>query len=90
MKDEVMRISAKGQLTIPISFRKRLNLREGDYVRVSIEQNCIQLHKVQPPRPLSPEDPIWGMIGLGDSGLYDVSTNHDRYLAEGEAKRWDE
>ena len=82
MKGEIMRLSAKGQLTIPISIRKKLNLREGDYVRVIAEHSCIRLDKVEPARPLGPEDPIWGMIGCGNSGLHDVSTEHDRYLAE--------
>jgi metal-responsive CopG/Arc/MetJ family transcriptional regulator len=27
------------------------------------------------------EDPIWGIMGMFSSGLTDVSTNHDKYLA---------
>ena len=30
------------------------------------------------------EDPLLGIIGLGDSGLGDLAANHDAYLAEGE------
>ncbi len=30
----------------------------------------------------SGEDPIWGIIGLGDGGPGCVSEEHDRYLAE--------
>ncbi|MDQ1328591.1 MAG: hypothetical protein QG641_1876, partial [Candidatus Poribacteria bacterium] len=32
------------------------------------------------------EEPLMGIIGLGRSGLYDVSENHDRYLAESKLK----
>ncbi len=27
-------------------------------------------------------DPIWGIVGMGHSGVGKVSTEHDRYLAE--------
>jgi hypothetical protein len=33
MNDQIMRITAKGQLTIPISVRKKINIREGDYIQ---------------------------------------------------------
>jgi hypothetical protein len=29
---------------------------------------------------LQPDDPIFKMIGIGDSGLPDVAVNHDHYL----------
>lgn len=32
------------------------------------------------------EDPLMGIIGLGRSGLHDVSENHDKYLAESKLK----
>ncbi len=32
------------------------------------------------------EDPLWDIVGLGDSGLGDLSVEHDRYLAEWEAE----
>ena len=28
------------------------------------------------------EDPLWNIIGIGDSGLGDLAENHDKYLAE--------
>ena len=87
---ELMRISAKGQLTIPVSMRKKLSIREGDYLRVYLEESEIRLSKIEPIRPLSAEDPIWQLVGAGSSGQKDVSIDHDRYLAEGEARRWKE
>ena len=32
--------------------------------------------------PLTPEDPLFQLIGIGDSRLKDVAEQHDRYLAE--------
>jgi len=31
-------------------------------------------------------DPLMGIIGLGRSGLHDVSENHDKYLADSKLK----
>ncbi len=32
------------------------------------------------------EDPLWDIVGLGDSGLGDLSIEHDRYLTEWETE----
>lgn len=88
MRNELMRVTVKGQLTIPVSIRKKLNIREGDYLQVQLGENEIRIKKIEPVRPLSVEDPIWQLIGAGASGQKDVSVNHDRYLAEGEIKQW--
>ncbi|MEW6446597.1 MAG: AbrB/MazE/SpoVT family DNA-binding domain-containing protein [Bacillota bacterium] len=85
---EIMRVTAKGQLTIPVTIRKKLNIREGDYLQVYLEKDEIRLKKIEPIRPLGPEDPIWRLVGTGESGQKDISVNHDRYLAEGEINRW--
>ena len=38
---------------------------------------------------LSPEqDPIWGIVGLGEGRGGNVSEEHDRYLSEAEVSRW--
>jgi hypothetical protein len=39
-------------------------------------------------RPLDNSDPIWRLVGIGDSGETGVSANHDRHLADGEVNRW--
>ena len=88
MRNELMRVTTKGQLTIPAYIRKKLNIQEGDYLQFQLEENEIRLKKIEPVRPLSAEDPIWQLIGVGASGQKDVSVNHDSYLAEGEIKRW--
>lgn len=86
----VVKLTSKGQMTVPKEIRRRLDLKEGDYLTVYVEEDELRLRKLQARRPLSPEDPIWTLIGAGDSGQADVSSDHDRYLAEAERARWDE
>jgi hypothetical protein len=50
----------------------------------------IRLRKIVAARPLSGEDPIWGLIGSGRSGQVDVAERHDDHLANGETSRWRE
>ena len=88
MASEIMRITSKGQLTIPVSIRKELKLKGGDYLRVNIENEEIRIKKVDTVQPLSSDDPIWDMIGIGESGKRDISVNHDAYLCQEEVKRW--
>lgn len=33
------------------------------------------------------DDPIWGIVGMFDSGLGDASVNHDKYLMEIELEK---
>ena len=61
---------------------------ENDYLVVEAEGECLRLKKLSPAKTLSPEDPIWSLIGKGSSGSKDGSVRHDHYLAEGERKRW--
>ncbi len=84
----VVRVTAKGQLTVPVSMRRSLGLREGDYLAVYLEGDGIRLKKVETIRPLAEDDPIWRLVGSGASGLGDVAESHDRHLAEGERERW--
>lgn len=81
MAYEISRVSAKGQLTIPVAIRKKLSIREGDYLQAYLDENGIHLRKIEPVQPLSAQDPIWRLIGVGASGQDDVSVNHDKYLA---------
>ncbi|KUK40721.1 MAG: Transcriptional regulator, AbrB family [Clostridia bacterium 62_21] len=90
MAYEVVRVTGKGQMTIPVRIRKALAIREGDSLIVTLEGGEIRLRKLDPFRPLDEDDPIWQLVGIGESGLADVSENHDRYLAAGENDRWNE
>jgi len=85
---KAIKVTSKGQITIPAKIRAALGIDDGTYLEVTEHDQEIRLRKVKRVRPLSDEDPIWGLIGAGDSGLTDVSTNHDRYLADAEIRRW--
>jgi transcriptional pleiotropic regulator of transition state genes len=86
----VVRVTSKGQVTIPSEVRSALGIDEGSYLEVTEEGEEIRLRKVMPVRPLSGDDPIWSLVGAGESGTSDVAFDHDRYLAEGEIERWRE
>lgn len=88
MHTALVRLTSKGQMTIPQSVREALGLAAGDYLSIVVNNEELRLKKVQLIKPLSNDDPIWKLVGAGDSGLQDVAARHDHYLAEGEAKRW--
>ncbi len=88
MSFEVVRVTSKGQMTIPIGIRRTLGISSGDSLAVSVDGNEIRLRRVEMARPLESTDPIWRLIGVGESGETDVSRDHDRHLASGEVKRW--
>lgn len=88
MSTQIVRLTSKGQMTIPQRVREYLGLKAGDYLAIRVDGDEVRLKKVQPIKPLSKEDPIWKLVGAGNSGLKDVAAKHDRYLAEGEVERW--
>lgn len=45
-----------------------------------IEENEVELSPLE-------EDPLWQMVGIGHSGLGDVSENHDEYLVQWRLER---
>jgi transcriptional pleiotropic regulator of transition state genes len=85
---KAVKVTSKGQITIPIEIRTSLGIDEGAYLEVIETEQEIRLRKILPARPLGPEDPIWTLIGAGESGLSDISAEHDRYLAASETARW--
>ncbi len=88
MTTQMVRVTAKGQLTVPVSIRRSLGIREGDYLAVYLEEDGIRLKKVEAIRPLDKDDPFWQLVGAGAGGIGDVAENHDHYLAEGEREQW--
>jgi len=87
---KVVKVTSKGQVTIPSEVRTSLGIDEGTYLEVTEEGEEIRLRKLMPARPLSEDDPIWTLIGAGESGLQEVASEHDRHLADGEIERWRE
>ncbi len=85
---KVVKVTSKGQVTIPSDLRTSLGIDEGTYLEVSEQGEEIRLRKLVFARPLGADDPIWSLIGAGQSGLEDVARDHDRYLANGEIAQW--
>ncbi len=92
MHYSIIKITSKGQMTLPVEIREKLKLSQGDHLAVYLDGEEIRIKKIDPLRtaPLREEDPIWNMIGKFEDKdkKQDVSEKHDRYLAEGEAASW--
>ena len=84
----IVKVTEKGQVTLPINLRRKLGITKDNYLVVEAEGEYLRLKKLSPEKPLESEDPIWSLIGRGSSGSKDVSVRHDHYLTEGERKRW--
>ena len=84
----IIKVTEKGQVTLPIDLRRRLGITKDDYLVVEAEGEYLKLHKISEVKPLGPDDPIWDLVGKGSSGKKDVSKRHDYYLAQGERKKW--
>lgn len=87
---KAVKVTSKGQITIPIEIREALGIDDHTYLEVVEDEHEIRLRKLVRARPLGREDPIWDLVGAGDSGRGDVGVNHDRHLAAGEMARWRE
>ncbi len=51
---EILKVTRKGQLTIPKRYRDALNIKEGDFMCASLEGDKIVLMKPGIPEPGSP------------------------------------
>ena len=83
-----VKVTTKGQVTIPVEIRTSLGIDENSYLEVSEIGDEIRMRKLVRATPLSPDDPIWEMIGSAASGEKNIAADHDRYLADGEIARW--
>jgi AbrB family looped-hinge helix DNA binding protein len=54
MPGEILRVTRKGQVTIPKKYRDALNIREGDTICASLEGDKIVLMKSGIPEPGNP------------------------------------
>ena len=84
---EVIKITSKGQVTLPKVIRDKLKLGQGSYLTVLLNGDEIVLKKMNCPEPLTKDDPIWAMIGTAETNNPDIAEKHDHYLAEGEINR---
>ena len=85
---KAIKVTSKGQITLPIEIRTALGIDEGTYLEVSEHDREIRLRKLTSAKPLDADDPMWGLLGAGRSGRRDVSAHHDRHLADAEIARW--
>lgn len=85
---KAIKVTSKGQITIPIELRTALGIDDGTYLEVTAHEREIRLRKLVPARPLGDDDPMWSLVGAGDSQRRDISAGHDRDLAAGEIERW--
>jgi AbrB family looped-hinge helix DNA binding protein len=84
----IVKVTEKGQVTLPVDLRRKLRIGKDDYLVVEAEGEYLKLRKVPETKSLGPDDPIWSWVGKSSGGKKDVSAKHDRYLAEAERKRW--
>jgi AbrB family looped-hinge helix DNA binding protein len=54
MPREILKVTRKGQVTIPKEYRDALNIREGDVICASLEGDRIVLMKLGVPEPGDP------------------------------------
>lgn len=87
---KVVKVTSKGQVTIPVEVRVALGIDEDTHLEVSEDGHEIRLRKLVPARPLGGDDPIWELVGIGESGFRDTAAEHDRHLGDGEMSRWRE
>lgn len=87
---KAIKVTSKGQITIPIEIRTSLGIDDDTYLEVTEHEHEIRLRKLVRARPLGDEDPIWSLMGVGRSGGGNVSSDHDRALADAEIRRWRE
>ncbi|MDI6907936.1 MAG: AbrB/MazE/SpoVT family DNA-binding domain-containing protein [Thermoanaerobacterales bacterium] len=78
---EVVKVTAKGQMTLPASVRNLLGIKQGDHLAVYVHGDELVLRKLAPLRKASDKDAIFRLIGRGE-GPSDLAERHDVYLAE--------
>ncbi len=73
--EELAKLSSKGQVTIPIEIRTKLNIREGDQVRFILENGTVRLEPVR----LLTADELFGILNQPeDDGHFVLDLNEER------------
>lgn len=84
---KILKVTSKGQVTIPVELRTALGIDDATYLEVIEVGGELRMRKVGGVRPLSDEDPIWNLMGAARSGQDEVAETHDRQLADAELAR---
>ncbi|MEW6572196.1 MAG: AbrB/MazE/SpoVT family DNA-binding domain-containing protein [Bacillota bacterium] len=79
----IVRLSSKGQLTLPAEIRRKLGLKQGTKLLVTLERNEIRIREAREDRlpVFTPESGFFNLVS-SFSGPEDLAENHDRYIAE--------
>lgn len=83
MERYIVRVTSKGQLTLPSSIRRKLGIGKGSRLFVVLDEDEIRLKKIQGGNiPVFTErSSFFNLIGSFE-GPRDLAKSHDRYLAE--------
>lgn len=81
---EIIRIRPKGQVTLPLFVRQKLQVEEGDYLVCEVEDDRLILYKMPVYKRANFDDGIWRLIGsaVDCEGKNDVSEEKHKYLGE--------
>lgn len=80
----MIRVRAKGQVTLPLTARKVLQIEEGDYLVCEVKEESVVLRKARIYPRASFNDGIWQLVGSCEDkdGRNDVSSNKHEYLGD--------
>ncbi len=74
------------QVYLPQSIYAKLKKRADDekltmatQIREALAQYVVETESRRP-KGIPDDDPLWDLIGIGNSGLTDASVNHDKYI----------
>ncbi|MEW6772150.1 MAG: AbrB/MazE/SpoVT family DNA-binding domain-containing protein [Bacillota bacterium] len=81
---EIIRLRRKGQVTLPLFVREKLQVEEGDYLVCEIENDRLVLYKMPVYKRASFDDGIWRLIGSAADreDKTDVSEKKHKYLGD--------
>lgn len=83
MQRGIVRLSSKGQLTLPAEIQRKLGLKQGAKLLVTLERNEIRIKEAREDGlpVFTPGSSFFALVG-SFSGPEDLAENHDRYLVE--------
>lgn len=78
---DVVRLTAKGQMTVPIRARKKLGLKHGDHLAVYVRDDELVLRKLAPLKRATEGDAVFALVGRWQ-GPSDLAEAHDQHMAD--------
>lgn len=86
MEPYIVKISSKGQLTLPAKVRQKLGLTKGSKLYLVLDNDEIRIKSFKEKLPiLNKKSDLYSLVG-SFSGPEDLSDKHDQYVAEAEEK----